>query len=266
MKINIYIVVVCLCFWSCQKNETAPLCRLTKFVTEYPSTKLIHHDLITLKDNRIERMYSYDLRNGTDTTARQKVVFEYNSLSNVSRIRDESASNRIIVFDFVYGSKSTPEKVIQKVNNVTNTEILFEYDNQNRPISAIGSNLIGVNRSIEYDSKGNPYRITRADFGNLATINEHTFDDKRNFFEGIPEIGLYWLIRPLYNFVPFGSNNIVGTKFYSIQNLEFKEVPDVRTIRETTYNSNGFPTTMNIVLENQGKTISSTSRFEYMCE
>ncbi len=266
MKTNIYIIVICLCFWSCQKNENTPLCRLTKFVTEYPATKLIHHDLITLKDNRIERMYSYDLRNGTDTTARQKVIFEYNALGKVSRIRDETNLTRIILFDFVYGTKENPEKVIQKVNNLQNNEIILEFDSKNRATGAISLNLVGLNRTIEYDAKGNPFRITRADFGSPATINEHTFDDKRNFFEGIPEIGLYWLLRPLYNFLPFGSNNIIGTKFYTIQNLEFKEVPDIRTIRETTYNANGFPTSMNIIMENQGKTISSMSKFEYSCE
>lgn len=235
-------------------------------MTEYPATKLIHHDLVSLKDNRIESMYSYDLRNGVDTTARQKVIFEYNALGKVSRIRDESSLSRIILFDFVYGTKENPEKVIQKVNNVQNNEIILEFDDKNRATGAISLNLVGLNRTIEYDAKGNPFRITRADFGNLATINEHTFDDKRNFFAGIPEIGLYWLLRPLYNFLPFGSNNIIGTKFYTIQNLEFKEVPDIRTIRETTYNANGFPTSMNIILENQGKTISSTSKFEYNCE
>ncbi len=266
MKTNIYVFIICLCFWSCQKNETTPLCRLTKFITEYPVTKLIHHDLITLKDNRIERMYSYDLRNGVDTTARQKVIFEYNSVGKVSRIRDETSLTRIILFDFVYGTKENPEKVIQKVNNVQNNEILLEFDTKNRATGAISLNLVGINRTIEYDAKGNPFRITRADFGSLATVNEHTFDDKRNFFEGIPEIGLYWLLRPLYNFLPFGSNNIIGTKFYTIQNLEFKEVPDIRTIRETTYNANGFPTSMNIILENQGKTVSSASKFEYSCE
>lgn len=235
-------------------------------MTEYPATKLIHHDLVSLKDNRIESMYSYDLRNGVDTTARQKVIFEYNALGKVSRIRDESSLSRIILFDFVYGTKENPEKVIQKVNNVQNNEIILEFDDKNRATGAISLNLVGLNRTIEYDAKGNPFRITRADFGNLATINEHTFDDKRNFFAGIPEIGLYWLLRPLYNFLPFGSNNIIGTKFYTIQNLEFKEVPDIRTIRETAYNANGFPITMNIILENQGKTISSTSKFEYNCE
>lgn len=266
MKTNLYIIIICLCFWSCQKDETASLCRLTKFVTEYPATKLIHHDLVSLKDNRIERMYSYDLRNGIDTAARQLVFFEYNSLGKVSRIRDESSLTRIILFDFVYGTKENPEKVIQKVNNVQNNEIILEFDSKNRATGAISLNLVGLNRSIEYDAKGNPFRVTRADFGNQPTVNEHSFDDKRNFFAGIPEIGLYWLLRPLYSFLPFGNNNIVGTKFLTIQNLEFKEVPDNRTIRETSYNANGFPTTMTIILENQGKTVSSISKFEYVCE
>lgn len=266
MKTNFYIILLCVCFWSCQKTETTSLCRLTKFVTEYPATKLIHHDLISLKDNRIAKMYSYDLRNGVDTTARQLVFFEYNSLGKVLRIRDETSLNRIILFDFFYGTNGNPEKVIQKVNNVQNNEIILEFDSKNRPTGAISLNLVGLNRSIEYDAKGNPFRITRADFGSPATINEHIFDDKRNFFEGIPEIGLYWLLRPLYNFLPFGSNNIVGTKFFTIQNLEFKEVPDNRTIREISYNSEGFPTTMSIILENQGKAISSLSKFEYNCE
>ncbi|MDZ7933697.1 MAG: hypothetical protein U5M51_01730 [Emticicia sp.] len=109
--------------------------------------------------------------------------------------------------------KDNPGKVIQKVNNVQNNEIILEFNHKNRATGAISLNLVGLNRSIEYDAKGNPFRIIRADFGSLATINEHLFDDKRNFFAGIPEIGLYWLLRPLYNFLSFESNNIIGTKF-----------------------------------------------------
>lgn len=266
MKTKIYIIFLCICCWSCQKTEQLPVCRLTKFVTEYPATNLIHHDLISIKNNRIEKIYSYDLRNGADTTARQKIFYEFDALSKISQIRDESNLSRIILFNFVYNTKGNVEKVIQLTNNVQTNEIVLEYDEKNRPTGAISLNLVGLNRSIEYDAKGNPFRITRADFGSPATVNEHTFDDKRNFFEGIPDIGLYWLLRPLYNFIPFGNNNIIGTKFYTIQSLEFKEVPDIRTARETTYNEQGFPTAMNIILENQGKAVASKSRFEYNCE
>ncbi len=267
MKTKIYIFIFSgLYLLSCQKIETAPLCRLNKFITEYPATNLIHHDLISIKNNRIEKVYSYDLKNGVDTTARQRIIYVIDALGKLSQIRDESNLTRIILFNFIYNSKGNVDKVIQLTNNLQTNEILLEYDEKNRPTGAISLNLVGLNRSIEYDAKGNPYRITRADFGSPATVNEHTFDDKRNFFEGIPDIGLYWLLRPLYNFIPFGSNNIIGTKFYTIQSLEFKEVPDIRTIRETTYNEQGFPVGMNIVLENQGRAVSSKSRFEYNCE
>ncbi len=266
MKTSICLIIFCLCFWSCQKTEQQPICRLAKFITETPATNLIHHDLISLKNNRIDKIYSYDLRNGVDTTARQRIFFEYNELGRVSRIRDESNLSRIILFNITYNAKGNAEKATQLTNNVQSNEIIFEYDEKNRPTSVVSLNLIGPNRTIEYDANGNPFRITRADFGSLATINEHSFDGKRNFFEGIPDIQLYWLLRPLYSFIPFGNNNIIGTKFYSIQNLEFKEVPDIRTARETSYNEQGFPLTMNIILENQGKTISSKSKFEYNCE
>jgi hypothetical protein len=267
MKTKIYIFIFAgLCLWSCQKTETVPLCRLNKFITEYPATNLIHHDLISIKNNRIEKVYSYDLKNGIDTIARQRIIYVIDALGKLSQIRDESNLTRIILFNFVYNAKGNVDKAIQLTNNLQTNEIILEYDEKNRPTGAISLNLIGLNRSIEYDSKGNPFRITRADFGSPATVNEHIFDDKRNIFEGIPDIGLYWLLRPLYNFIPFGSNNIIGTKFYTIQSLDFKEVPDIRTSRETIYNVQGFPTEMTIVLENQGRAISSKSRFEYTCE
>ena len=267
MKIQICTFIFSsLCLLSCQKIEITPLCRLNKFITEYPATNIIHHDLISIKNNRIEKIYSYDLKNGLDTTARQRIIYVIDAMGKISQIRDESNLTRIILFNLIYNAKGNVEKVIQLTNNLQTNEIILEYDEKNRPTGAISLNLVGLNRSIEYDARGNPFRITRADFGSPATVNEHIFDDKRNFFAGIPDIGLYWLLRPLYNFIPFGSNNIIGTKFYTIQSLEFKEVPDIRTSRETTYNEQGFPVGMNIILENQGKAVSSKSRFEYTCE
>ncbi|MDZ7933696.1 MAG: hypothetical protein U5M51_01725 [Emticicia sp.] len=65
-------------------------------MTEYPVIKLVHHDLVSFKDDRIESMYSYDLRNGVDTTARQKVIFGYNALGKVCRIRDKTSLSRSI--------------------------------------------------------------------------------------------------------------------------------------------------------------------------
>lgn len=267
MQIKVIISLLIISFWSCQKEIISPICRVTKFVTDYPGASLAHHDLFGMNGNRLDKIYSYDLRNRTDTINRQRIFFEYNAQNKITAIRDESISTRIIKFEFVYeNNESIAKKVNQITAGVKTNEILFEYDKQNRPTGALSLNLVGINRSIEYDAKGNPFRITRADFGNIPTINEHTFDDKRNFFEGIPEIGMYWLLRPLYNFIPFGSNNITATKFYTIQNLEFKEVPDNRTVRETTYNEQGFPLTMSIVFENQGRLILTNSTFEYICQ
>ncbi|CAH0995268.1 hypothetical protein EMA8858_01388 [Emticicia aquatica] len=266
MKIKLLTFLSVIILLSCQKDETKSICRLTKFVTEYPVTSIIHHDLIFLKNNRIEKIYSYDLKNLKDTSARQRIYYEYNSLGNVSIIRDESNINRIIKFEFIYGAKPYADKIVQTTSGVVSNEIILEFDSKNRPTGAVSLNLVGLNRTIEYDANGNPFRITRADFGSPATVNEHTFDNKRNFFEGIPDIGVYWLLRPLYGFIPFGNNNIISTKYYTIQNREFKEVPDLRTIRETNYNENGFPTEMTIFLESQGKSTTSISKFEYNCE
>ncbi|WP_064197102.1 MULTISPECIES: hypothetical protein [Emticicia] len=267
MKIKIILLGLSLFVFSCKNNEELAVCQLTKFITDFPATSTLHHDVLTLKDKRVIQIYSYDLRNYKDTVSRQKIFYEYDALGKVSKIRDESASNRIITFEFVYeNGKDFAEKIIQKVNNVQNNVISVEYDSKGNPTSVESLNLIGVNRTIEYDNNGNPFRVIRSDFGTLPSVNEHTFDDKRNFFAGIPEIGYYWLLRPLYNYIPFGPNNIVGTKFYTVQNLDFKEVPDNRTVRETNYNEQGFPTTMNILLENQGKTLYSASKFEYNCQ
>lgn len=267
MRNKVALSLLLLTFWSCQKEKISSTCQLTKFVTEYPGSSLAHHDLITLKQNRIEKVYSYDLRNLKDTVNRQRIFYEYDSFNKVTAIRDESVTNRFIRFEFVYvNNEPVSKQVIQFTAGVKTNEIVLEYDKENRPTGALSLNLLGINRSIEYDAKGNPFRITRADFGNSPTINEHTFDDKRNFFEGIPEIGMYWLLRPLYNFIPFGNNNITATKYFTVQNLEFKEVPDNRTIRETTYNEQGFPLTMSVVFENQGRLISTNSTFEYICQ
>ncbi len=266
MRLKAHILLLSFTSLSCKKEEQAPVCQLKKFVTEFSSTKVIHHDLIALKDNRIERIYSYDLRNGTDTSGRIKIVYEYNSLGKISAFRDESNLTKISRFDITYGTSGLPSKSTQTTNGIVNDEIVFEYDAQKRPISAIGLRLLGVNRSIEYDENGNPYRIYRSDYGSLPSLNEHTFDSNRNFFAGIPEIQLYWLIRPLYIFIPFGDNNVLSTKNYTLKGTELKEVPENRTIRETTVNEQGFPISMKIILENQNKILSSESQFEYNCQ
>lgn len=261
-----FILFLCIISFSCKKDEQSPICQLTKFITEYPATNLIHYDLITVKDNRIELINSYDVKNSKDTSGRIKIFYEYNSLGKVSAFRDESNINKISRFDLTYDTSGMAIKSTQKTNGVINDEIVFEYDAQKRPISATGLRLLGVNRSIEYDANGNPYRIYRSDYGSLPTLNEHTFDDNRNFFEGIPEIRLYWLIRPLYAFIPFGGNNIRSTKFFTLKGTELKEVPELRTIRETSANERGFPISMKIILENQNKTLSAESKFEFNCQ
>ena len=263
---NYFTFFLLLILCSCKKQEQAPVCRLTKFVTEFPVTKVIHHDIIWLKDNRIERVYSYDLKNLVDTSGRIKIVFEYNSSGKISVFRDETNLTKISRFDLVYNEAGLVIKSIQTTNGILNDEIVFEYDAQKRPINAIGLRLLGVNRTIEYDANGNPFRIFRADYGNLPILYEHTFDTNRNFFAGIPEIQLYWLIRPLFIFIPFGDNNVLTTKYYNLQGTDFKEVPDLRTLRETSTNEQGFPISMKIILENQNKFLSSDSKFEYICQ
>ncbi|WP_435355330.1 hypothetical protein [Emticicia sp. SJ17W-69] len=266
MRPLILILIVCITFLSCKKEDQTPVCHLTKFITTYPATNLIHHDLVRLKDNRIEMMYSYDLKNAKDTSGRIKIFYEYNTLGKLLAFRDESNTSKISRFDLTYNSSGLVTKSTQTTNGVINDEIVFEYDAQNRPISALGLRLLGVNRSIEYDVNGNPYRIYRSDYGSLPTLNEHTFDNNRNFFEGIPEIRIYWLIRPLYAFLPFGGNNIQSTKFFTLQGTELKEVPELRTIREVIVNEQGFPNSMKIMLENQNKILSAESKFEYNCQ
>lgn len=266
MRLIAFILFLSITSLSCKKEEQTPICQLKKFVTEYPATNLIHHDLITLKDNRIERIYSYDLRNLKDTSGRIKIIYEYNALGKVSAFRDETNLAKISRFDLTYDAAGMVVKSTQTTNNVVNDEIAFEYDAQKRPISAVGLRLLGVNRTIEYDENGNPHRIYRSDYGSLPSLNEHTFDSNRNFFAGIPELRLYWLIRPLYAFIPFGDNNIQSTKFFTLKGTELKEVPENRTIRETTVNEQGFPVSMKIILENQNKLLSAESKFEYNCQ
>lgn len=266
MRLSGFILLLCITSLSCKKEEQAPVCQLTKFVTVYPVTNLIHHDLIRLKDNRMEMMYSYDLKNAKDTSGRIRIFYEYNSSGKVSAFRDETNTIKISRFDLTYNTSGLAIKSTQTTNGVVNDEIVFEYDSKKRPISALGLRLLGVNRTIEYDADGNPYRIYKSDYGSLPTLNEHTFDSNRNFFEGIPEIRLYWLIRPLYAFLPFGDNNIQSTKFFTLQGNELKEVPELRTIRETSVNEQGFPISMKIILENQNKLLSAESKFEYNCQ
>jgi hypothetical protein len=264
---TIIILISCVTtFFSCKKEEQTSICQLKKFVTYYPTSNLIHHDLITLKDGRIEKMYSYDLRNAKDSANRLRIAFEYNAMAKLTALRDETNPNRISRFDLVYDASGLVTKSVQTVNGLLNEEIIIEYDKQKRPISAIGARLISANRTIEYDENGNPFRVYRSDNGTLPTVNEHTFDTNRNFFEGIPELKIYWLIRPLYSFMPFGANNVKSTKFYSLQNNEFKEVPENRAIRETTVNEQGFPISMKIILENQNRLVASESSFEYDCK
>ena len=262
---NILSLFLILIIASCQKTAEKPLCVLTKFVTEYPAN-VIHHDLITLKDNRVAMVYSYDFKNTKDTSGRSKIVYEYNPLGKIIAFRDESNLNKISRFDLVYNESGMVSKTIQTINGVFNDEIMFEYDEKKRPVSALGVRLLGVNRNIQYDANGNPFRIYRADFGSSPILYEHTFDNKRNFFAGIPEIQLYWLIRPLFSFLPFGDNNIQATKYFNLQGSDFKEVPELRTVRETAVNEQGFPVSMKIILENQSKMLSSESKFEYKCQ
>jgi hypothetical protein len=266
MRLIAFILLLCITSLSCKKEEQAPICQLKKFITQYPATNLIHHDLISLKDNRIEFIYSYDLKNAKDTSGRIKIIYEYNALGKVSAFRDETNIAKISRFDLTYDASGMVVKSTQTTNSVVNDEIVFEYDAQKRPKSAVGLRLLGVNRTIEYDKNGNPYRIYRSDYGSLPSLNEHTFDNNRNFFAGIPELRLYWLIRPLYAFIPFGDNNIQSTKFYTLKGTELKEVPENRTIRQTTVNEQGFPVSMKIILENQNKLLSAESKFEYNCQ
>ncbi len=265
MKKTSYLFI-CFIIFACQKEAIIHSCQLMKFVTEYPATNLIHHDIITLNGKQIVKVYSYDLKNKIDTAGRNIIIYLYNNVGKVLTFKDESIIGRVNTFDVQYNTDGQAIKFTQTINGFVNDEINIAYDAKKRPLSAVSQKLLGVNRSIEYDANGNPVRILVSDFGNLPVIYESNFDDKRNFFAGIPDIGLYWLIRPLYAYCPFGPNNVIGTKFYNQQGSTFKEVPDIRTKREIVYNEYGFPTSLNIFLENQNNAIVSSSKFEYKCE
>ena len=251
---------------SCQKDEVLDTCQLVKLILETPLNGITHIDNITLKDSRIEKMNSFDLRNNKDTSNRITVYFEYNQKGKVKAVRDESNPKSIKRFEAEFDSKGNATKISQKTGNVVEDEIVVEYDSQNRPININSRNLLGINRGITYDQNGNPFSILRADFGNLPSITENSFDDKRNLFSSIPEIQYYWIIRPLSTFIPMGDNNILSTKTYTIDGREFKEVVAQRTKRQLTYNEKGYPTNIKVMFEDLSSTITSNSSFEYHCK
>lgn len=250
---------------SCKKDEVVDTCQLEKFVQENPLNKSFHYDYITLKDGRIEKFLSFDININKDTLNKVIAFFEYNQQGKVKAVRDEADPSRIKRFDAGFDSKGNVIKITQTINKNIEDEITVEYDSQNRPVSVTSRYLSGINRNIEYDNQSNPYRIFRADLNVSPTISEHTFDDKRNFFSGIPEIQFYWFIRPLSSFVPFGDHNILSTKVYTIEGTAFKESVNLRTKRELVYNEKGFPETIRIIREDLSSTVSNISTFSYLC-
>lgn len=250
---------------SCQKTNDIAACQLEKYVQENPLNKSFHYDNITLKDGRIEKLFSYDININKDTLNKAIVIFEYNSKGQVKAVRDEANPKRIRRFDANLDSNGNPDKITQTTNGDIEDEISVTYDSKNRPVDISSRYLLGINRSLEYDNNGNPYRIYRADLGSNPSVTEHTFDDKRNFFSGIPQIKFYWIIRPHSTFLPYGDNNIVSSKVYLIDGTQFKESTSQRTRRELVYNDKGFPESIKIIREDLSSTVSNISTFAYQC-
>jgi hypothetical protein len=266
MKNNSIFFITLIVLASCRKNEDLATCQLEKFVQENPLNKSFHYDNITLKDGRIEKLFSYDINANKDTLNKVIVFFEYNSKGQVKAVRDEANPTRIKRFDANLDSKGNPSKIIQTTNGDIEDEIIVMYDSKNRPTEISSKYLLGINRSIEYDNNGNPFRIFRSDLGSNPSITEHSFDDKRNFFSGIPEIKFYWIVRPHSTFLPYGDNNIVSSKVYLFDRTEFKESLNQRTKRELVYNEKGFPESIKIIREDLSSTVSNISTFSYNCK
>jgi hypothetical protein len=265
MKSSTLFFVLLVILTSCHKNEDLDTCQLEKFVQENPINKNFHYDNITLKDRRIEKFFSFDININKDTLNKAIVFFEYNSRGQVKAVRDEANPKKIKRYDGEFDNKGNLIKITQTTNGDIEDEIDIEYDAKNRPVTITSRYLLGINRSIEYDNNGNPYVIFRSDLGSDPSITEHTFDDKRNFFSGIPEIKFYWIVRPLSTFLPYGDHNIVSSKVYQFDRTEFKESVNLRTKRELIYNEKGFPESIKITREDLSNTVSNFSTFSYQC-
>ncbi|WP_337040943.1 hypothetical protein [Emticicia sp. 17c] len=263
-RIPLFLLLITI-FNSCQKTESFQPCRLEKWVQENPLNKSFHYDNISLKDGRIEKMFSYDIDINKDTLNKVIVFFEYNQKGKVKAVRDESNPFRVKRFEGVYDNKDKLTGIIQKTDNNIEDEIVIDYDAQNRLVGVTSRYLLGINRNIDYDANGNPYSIFRGDVTSTPSISEYTFDDKRNFFSGIPEIQFYWIFRPQSSFVPFGDNNIVSTKLYLFDGKEFTEATNQRSKREISYNEKGYPETIKIIRENLSSTVTNISSFGYLC-
>ncbi|RYU96101.1 hypothetical protein [Emticicia agri] len=266
MKSRLLPFILLIILSSCRKNEEIDTCRLEKFVQENPLSKSFHYDYLTLKDGRIEKLFSFDITVNKDTLNKAIVFFEYNSNGQVKAARDEANPARIKRYDASFDNKGNATRIVQTVNGGIEDEVEVKYDDRNRPIEIISRYLLGVNRSIEYDKQGNPSYIYRSDLGTNPTITLHTFDDKRNFFEGVQAIKFYWIIRPLNTFLPYGDHNIVSSKIYQFDRTEFKEAENLRTRRELTYNEKGFPETIKILREDLSSTVTNISTFAYNCQ
>ncbi len=266
MKSSTLLFILLVILSSCNKNEDLDICQLEKFVQENPLNKSFHYDYITLKDRRIEKFFSCDINANKDTFNKAVVFFEYNAKGQVKAVRDDANPKNIKRYDANLDSKGNAIKITQSTNGNIEDEIEVEYDSKNRPVSINSRYLLGINRSIEYDNAGNPYNVFRADIATTPTIAEHTFDDKRNFFSGIPEIKFYWIVRPLNSFLPYGDHNIVSTKVYLLDGTQFKESTNQNTKRELVYNDKGFPESVKIIRQDLSSTVSNISTFAYKCQ
>lgn len=259
------LVLLTLITSACRVNDEFENCRLVKFVTENTIEKSFYYDYITLKDERIENIFSIEINNNKDTVSKSVSYFEYNESSKVKAVRDETILSRIIRFDADLDNNGNAIKIRQTINGVLEDVITVEYDSKNRPVNITSNNQIGINRSMKYTSMGNPNIIMRPDARALPTITEHTFDTKRNFFFGIPEIQFYWIIRPLNSFIPYGDNNIVSTKVFIYQKNEFQESESQSSKRELVYNNKGYPETVRIIQNDASGTVTNISSFGYDC-
>lgn len=251
---------------SCETEMERPDCQLTKFSTLTVSTSINHFDIISLKNGKIEQMYSYDHRiTRNDTINKTLLFFKYDANQKLIQIRDESPNKKITTFDFEHDDSGKITKTIEKLEGVVRVENTIRYDELGRMASINTTNLLGISRDFEYDDSGNPIIMYRYEI-NPFLAYRHEFDTMNNFFKGVPEINYLWIVRPLYNFLPFGEHNIKSVRVFMQRGNFWVEDPTLKSTREIEYNSKGYPLIIRRLNDNADKSVITESKFEYNCD
>lgn len=251
---------------SCQTEVDRPDCQLTKFSTLTISSSTNHFDIISLKNGKIEQMYSYDHRiSRNDTINKTLLFFKYNNEQQLTQIRDESPNKRVVTFDFEHDASGKITKTIEKLEGVVRVENTVRYDELGRMISINTTNLLGISRDFEYDGAGNPTIMYRYEITPFLAYR-HEFDEMNNFFKGVPEINYLWIVRPLYNFLPFGNHNIKSVRVFIQRGSTWLEDPTLKSTRQIEYNSKGYPLIIRRLSDNNDNAVLTESKFEYTCD